>query len=74
MVRGVRRDKAVEVGGLEASTWIAMYEHTHNGFERIEWPDGGCYMKQEHLLVEVFDLVRVELRAYRDELQKAQKR
>jgi hypothetical protein len=61
MIRGVRRAEAVEVGGLEAAAWMKMYEHTHNGFVRTEWPDGGCYL---------FDLIQAEMRVYQKEKAK----
>lgn len=41
--------------------WWHMYHHTHNGLERIEWPDGGCYMEQPLLLVEVCDIIGEEV-------------
>lgn len=50
------------MGGLEAGEWVRMYAHTHNGEGRIEWPDGGCYLKQVHLLIEVWELLAAEIR------------
>jgi hypothetical protein len=70
MMRGVRRAEAVEVGGLEAAAWMKMYEHTHNGFVRTEWPDGGCYLKQKQITVDVFDLIQAEMRVYQKEKAK----
>lgn len=64
MLRGVARARAVEVGGLEAGVWFKMYAHTHHGMELIAWPDGRSYLEQSNMLVEVFDLIEAEARAY----------
>ena len=50
------------VGGLEAGVWERMYKHTHTRTERIEWPNGGCYMGQEQLLIDVWELLTSEIR------------
>ena len=39
-----------------------MYAHTHTRTERIEWPDGGCYLRQEQLLIDVWELLTSEIR------------
>lgn len=58
------------VGGREAGEWFRMYRHTHPGNRRIEWPDGGCYMAQEHLLVDVFELISGVVADYHKEQRK----
>lgn len=30
-------------------------------YNLIQWPDGGCYMDQENLLVDVFTIINSEL-------------
>jgi len=57
----------VEVAGLEAAEWLKMYAHTHADGKRIEWPDGGCYLKQVQLLVDIWELIAGEIREYRRE-------
>jgi hypothetical protein len=64
MARGVRRDKVVEVGGLEAADWWNMYMHTHPKLQRIEWPDGGCYLQQLQITVDVFELIEAEVNQF----------
>ena len=39
-----------------------MYGHTHKAGQRLEWPDGGCYMKQTVVLVEMWELIADEIR------------
>lgn len=51
------------MGGSEAGDWVRMYAHTHNREGRIEWPDGGCYLKQAHLLIDVWEILATEIKA-----------
>ena len=44
-----------------------MYAHTHHGAVRIEWPDGGCYLKQYAILVAVWSIIKDEIRAAQNE-------
>lgn len=39
-----------------------MYVHTHSEGRRIEWPDGGCYLEQKHVLVEIWEMIAEEIR------------
>lgn len=47
-----------------------MYCHTHPGNRRIEWPDGGCYMQQEQILIEVFEIISGVVSDYQKEQRK----
>lgn len=44
-----------------------MFSHTHNGTERIEWPDGGCYFTQPTMLIEMWAIITDEIIKYRKE-------
>lgn len=57
----------MEVAGLEAVDWMRMYIHTHTGLERTEWPDGGCYLAQAQIVVEVWELIANEMRSIQRE-------
>lgn len=61
------RTEAVEVAGLEAADWMRMYAHTHNGLERVAWPDGGCYLEQLQIVVEIWELIANEIRSVQRE-------
>lgn len=47
-----------------------MYAHTHDKGQRIEWPDGGSYLKQPAILVEIWDVIAEELQGVRNERQR----
>lgn len=47
--------------------WFKMYRYAHNGTQRIDWPDGGCYLQQPAVLLEVWRHIEVEIAAYRKE-------
>ena len=57
--------KPVDVGGLDASTWVDLFNgcHTKGGFgaTQFAWPDGGCYLDQENLTVQMFRLIQEQL-------------
>lgn len=44
-----------------------MYTHTHNGMDRIDFPDGGCYLDQAVILLEVWEIIHSEIAKYRRE-------
>lgn len=44
-----------------------MFAHTHEGTSRTEWPDGGSYLSQLVLVVEMWELITVEIKEYRNE-------
>ena len=69
MIRQVRRSEAVVVGGFEAAEWLRMYDNTHHQGQRIEWPEGGVYMQQLVLVVEVWELLSEVLRQYRKQME-----
>ena len=58
------------VGELEAETWMQRYIQTHHNLRRIEWPDGGCYLGQQQLSVDVFKIIEAEIIQRRKELSK----
>lgn len=45
-----------------------MYRHTHNGIARIEWPDGGSYLNQLQLLVQIWEVITNEMRKAQDDV------
>lgn len=47
--------------------WYYMYANTHAGTERLEWPDGGSYLSQMVVMVQVFGVIRDEIVKYRRE-------
>lgn len=53
--------------GIEAGEWLTIYGHTHNGTDRIEWPDGGCYQEQLQIVVELWGIIRDAIHDYREE-------
>jgi len=50
--------------------WFSMYAGTHNKNGRIEWPDGGCYLEQTAMLLEVWAIIGSELALYAKEQSK----
>ena len=51
------------VGGFPVRAWVDMFFHVHvfqEAWVRLEWPDGGAYLDQPNLAVEVFDVIRDE--------------
>lgn len=42
-----------------------MFKHCHRptqiGYQRTEWPDGGCYMNQDNILVSLFVIMKGEV-------------
>lgn len=55
------------VCGREAATWMRIYDHTHHDTVRCEWPDGGSFLSQEYVMIEVWELITDEIRKYRNE-------
>jgi hypothetical protein len=51
----------VEVAGVEAAEWVRMYIHTHKSGTRLEWPDGGSYLGQLALVIEVWEILEDEI-------------
>lgn len=37
-----------------------------SGQVRVDWPDGGSYLEQEVFLVQIFDIIRDEMRIMKD--------
>jgi hypothetical protein len=60
----------VFVADLEAIDWLNMYANTHNKNGRIEWPDGGCYLKQLYVVLEVWAIIAGEINNFRKEREK----
>ena len=50
--------------------WLDMFFHTHSAADnmrRSEWPDGGSYMDQPNILIELFDIAKSESLDYLNE-------
>lgn len=52
-------------GGLSMSQWLTIWSHIHQptgyGWVRTEWPDGGCFVDQPAIAVEMLELVGDEV-------------
>lgn len=57
------------IAGLPCSEWVLAFRGTHNigastGVQRIEWPTGGAYAEQEHLVVWAMSVMGSETMAW----------
>lgn len=46
-----------------------MYVHTHNGVERIDWPNGGSYLNQLAVIPEIWEIITDELVNFKEEMR-----
>lgn len=60
-----------ELAGLAHTDWFRMHQHTHNRNGRIEWPDGGCYLDQPYIVIEVWSIISEQLEKYRAEQERS---
>jgi len=56
-------EKLYLIAGMPASYWLDLFFHTHplcNDLLRVEWPGGGFYLEQDNILIEIFDIIKLE--------------
>lgn len=55
---------------MRLSEWLDVFHHCHEpgleGVVRVAWPDGKCYLEQEAIVIDMFDLIRDELGKMRE--------
>lgn len=64
---GLPSGREAPVGGRPCQSWLNLFVLTHrpctDGWQRLEWPDGGPLLEQSWLLVSVFQIIASELAA-----------
>ena len=50
------------IGGLDVGLWVDMFKGCHTkGAVQFAWPDGGSYLQQENLTVNMFRIIQNEI-------------
>jgi len=65
LITGSRTREPVYIGGVELEDWYRAFLATHNLTDktilRIDYPNGGNYLEQEQIMLDMFSLIKDEL-------------